>query len=69
MPFSRNDLIFDMRKSEEAEGDNKMMGSGRRTGAFGFRASDGLFAIFAAAGWADLRAKNGPASLRTCEKS
>ncbi len=49
-PPSRNDLILDIRKSDDAEGDSKMMGSGRRDEAFGFMASDVLLAIFAAAG-------------------
>jgi len=50
IPPSRNDLIFDMRRSEDAEGDSRMMGSGRRVEAFGFIASEGLFARFVAAG-------------------
>jgi hypothetical protein len=35
VPFSRKDLIFAMRSSEEAEGERRIMGSGRRTGALG----------------------------------
>ena len=35
VPLSRNDLMFDMRKSEEAEGESKIIGSGRRLGFFG----------------------------------
>lgn len=35
VPVSRNDLMLDMRKREEAEGESKMIGSGRRMGFFG----------------------------------
>lgn len=35
MPFSRNALMLDNRRSDEAEGDIKMIGSGRRTGVLG----------------------------------
>jgi len=69
MPFSRKDLMFDMRRREDAEGESRIMGSGRRTGALGLCARMGLLAILAAAGCADLRALKGAASLRTCEKS
>jgi hypothetical protein len=69
VPDSRNDLIFDIRRSEEADGERRMIGSGRRTGALGFIAREGLFAKFAAAGCADFRVLNGTASFRTCEKS
>lgn len=31
-PPSRNDLILDMRRIEDADGDKSMMGSGRRAG-------------------------------------
>lgn len=48
-PLSRNDLIFDMRKREDAEGDRRMMGSGLRTGALGLWARVVLFDAFAAA--------------------
>ena len=39
MPDSRKDLIFDMRRREEALGDRRMIGSGRRTGFFGLLVS------------------------------
>jgi len=48
-PLSRNDLILAMRRMEEAEGETRMMGSGRRTGAFWFNANEGLFGRFAVA--------------------
>ena len=50
IPPSRNDLIFDMRSSDDAEGDNRMIGSGRRVEAFGFIASEGPVARLEAAG-------------------
>lgn len=59
MPLSRKDLIFDMRRRDDAEGESRMMGSGRRTGALGLCARVVLFARFAAAAFADLRALNG----------
>jgi hypothetical protein len=49
VPLSRNDLIFDIRSSEEAEGERRTIGSGLRTGAFGLWARVVLFAAFAAA--------------------
>lgn len=61
--------MFDMRRRDEAEGDSRIIGSGRRAGALGLWASVGLLWMFAAAAWAALRALNGAASLRTCEKS
>jgi hypothetical protein len=69
VPLSRNDLMFDMRRRDDAEGDRRMIGSGRREGVFGLCARVGLLGRFAAAAWAALRALNGAASLRTCEKS
>jgi hypothetical protein len=63
-PLSIKDLMFDMRRREDAEGERRMMGSGRRTGAFGLWGRVGLFARFAAA-WAALRALKGAAILRT----
>lgn len=47
-PPSRKDLIFDNRSSDDAEGERRMMGSGRRAGAFGLWGR-GLFAREAAA--------------------
>jgi hypothetical protein len=69
VPPSRNDLMFDIRSSDDADGDSTMIGSGRRDGAFGLCASVGLLGRLAAAACAALRALNGAASLRTCEKS
>lgn len=60
-PPSRNDLMLDMRRREEAEGDRRMMGSGRLL--FGLSASDGLEEIFVVEdGLLDMK---GAASLRT----
>lgn len=62
--------MFDMRRSEDAEGDSRMMGSGRRAGALGLCERGALLAAFeAAATWAALRALKGAASFRTWEKS
>ena len=61
--------MFDMRRSEDAEGESRMMGSGRRTGALGLWERGAVLAAFAAAAWAALRVLNGAASFLTCEKS
>jgi len=63
-PPSMKDLMFDIRRREDAEGERRMMGSGRRAGAFGLWGKVGLFARFTAA-WAALRALKGAAILRT----
>ena len=57
--------MFDNRRREEADGERRMIGSGRRTGAFGLCANVVLFTDAAAAACAALRALNGAASLRT----
>ncbi len=49
MPDSRKDLILLMRRREEAEGESKMMGSGRRPGFFGNETSAGFAFVFTAA--------------------
>jgi hypothetical protein len=41
--------MFDIRRRDDAEGERRMMGSGRRTGAFVLWGRVGLFARFAAA--------------------
>ena len=61
--------MFVIRSSEDAEGDRRIIGSGRRTGAFGLCAKVVLFAWFTCACCAAFRALNGAAILRTCEKS
>lgn len=66
-PPSRKDLIFDMRSSDEAEGDRSMMGSGRR--GFWCEARAGLDEIFDDDGGAGFLDMKGAASLRTPEKS
>lgn len=45
-PFSRNDLMFVMRRREEADGERRMIGSGRR--GFLCVASVGLLGMLAA---------------------
>lgn len=62
-------MAFDRRRREEAEGDRRIIGSGRRTGALGLCAKVVLFAAAAAAACAAFRALKGAASFRTCEKS
>lgn len=61
--------MFDMRRSEDAEGESRMMGSGRRAGALGLCDRGVMLAVFAAAVCAALRALNGAASFLTWEKS
>ena len=60
--------MFDMRRSEDADGESRIMGSGRRAGALGLW-DRGALAALAAAVCAALRALNGAASFLTCEKS
>jgi hypothetical protein len=45
LPSSRNDRAFDRRSKEDAEGDRRMIGSGRRVGAFWLSASEGLLGM------------------------
>ena len=40
MPASRKDLIFDIRSSDDAEGESRIMGSGRRDGFLGSETRD-----------------------------
>jgi hypothetical protein len=61
--------MFDMRRSEDADGESRMMGSRRRAGALGLWERGAVLAAVAAAAWAALRALNGAASFLTCEKS
>ena len=61
--------MFERRRRDEADGESKMIGSGRLTGALGLCAKVVLFADAAAAACAALRALKGAASLRTWEKS
>ena len=49
VPPSRNALMFDIRSSDDADGDRRMMGSGRFATALGLCASVGLLGRFAAA--------------------
>lgn len=77
MPVSRKDLMFDMRRRDEAEGESRMIGSGRREGFFERDTSEeALPAEGKGAGTEDcctgrgrLRPRNISADLRTCEKS
>ena len=49
MPESRKDLMLDMRRSEEAEGERRMMGSGLRPGFLSREARVVVLAMGAAA--------------------
>ena len=60
--------MLDMRRREEADGERRMIGSGRRVGTLGFMARDWLLALLPAEACCFL-AVNVVASLRTCEKS
>lgn len=65
-PLSKKDLIFDMRRREEADGESRMMGSGRLTGPFELI---GKLVPLDAAAFAAFCALNCTASLRTYVKS
>lgn len=64
-PPSRKDLIFVMRKREEAEGERRMIGSGRR----GFFCIERDWLPGTEAGICDDFLENRDENLRTCEKS
>ena len=49
-PPSRNCLMFERRRSDEAEGDRRMIGSGLRPGFFRLETRAVLFAVGAVAG-------------------
>lgn len=67
LPSSRKDLALDMRRSDEADGERRMMGSGLLVGPFWLREREDA-APGAETAWAFFWI-NGAASLRTCEKS
>ena len=72
VPDSRNDLILLMRRSEDAEGDSKMMGSGRRPDFLSREAREVVVVVEGAVLVRDdfLRSlKKVSEYLRTCEKS
>lgn len=58
-------MIFDIRRSDDADGERRIIGSGRRAGALGLWARVVGFAALVVAAWADLRALNGAASFLT----
>lgn len=68
LPSWRKERMLFKRKRAEADGERRMMGSGRRPGALddtdmlGFAVADGGIDC-------DFLVRNGAASLRTCEKS
>jgi len=61
-PLSRNDLIFDIRSSDDADGDSRMIGSGLRAGVFELI---GRAVPLLAAAFALFDALNCTANLRT----
>lgn len=82
IPSSRKDFTFDMRMREEAEGEIRMIGSGRAWEELDLRDDDierpadgaGMVPLLPglALGWPGrlrLRSRNNSALLRTCEKS
>ena len=77
-PFSRKDLMFDMRRREEAEGESKMMGSGRREAFLGRETRLAVWVgmpaavaavVVGAPGRGRERERKTSADLRTWEKS
>lgn len=66
-PPSRKDLMLDMRRRDEAEGERRMMGSGRLCG-FWLSARAGLLEMLFSASVV-LLDLNCAASFLTCEKS
>ena len=68
MPSSRKDRALERRRREEAEGDRRIMGSGRRVGTFWLSAREGLVGMLEELDW-DFFWMKGTASLRTWEKS
>lgn len=70
VPDSRKDLMLLMRSREEAEGESKMMGSGRRPGFLSLEARDVVVVVAGAAADGFLRSlKNCSECLRIWEKS
>lgn len=70
VPESRKDLMLLMRSREEAEGESRMMGSGRRPGFLSLEARDVVVAVTGAAAVGFLRSlKNCSECLRIWEKS
>jgi hypothetical protein len=68
LPSSRKDRALERRRREDAEGDRRIMGSGRRVGTFWLSAREGLVGILEELDW-DFFWMKGTASLRTWEKS
>lgn len=70
VPDSRKDLMLLMRSREEAEGESRMMGSGRRPGFLSLEARDVVVAVAGAAAAGFFRSlKNCSECLRIWEKS
>ena len=70
VPDSRKDLMLLMRKREEAEGERRIMGSGRRPGFLSLEARDAVVVVVGAMADGFLRSlKNCSECLRISEKS
>ncbi len=70
VPDSRKDLMLLMRSREEAEGESRMMGSGRRPGFLSLEARDVVVVVVGATADGFLRSlKNCSECLRIWEKS
>lgn len=72
VPDSRKDLMLLIRSREEADGESRMMGSGRRPGFLSLEARDAVVVVVVAGAAADgfLRSlKNCSECLRIWEKS
>ena len=70
VPDSRKDLMLLIRSREEAEGERRMMGSGRRPGFLSLAARDAVLVVAGAAADGFLRSlKNCSECLRMWEKS
>ncbi len=70
VPDSRKDLMLRIRSREEAEGESRMMGSGRRPGFLSLEARDVVVVVVGATADGFLRSlKNCSECLRIWEKS
>lgn len=72
VPDSRNCLMFDMRRRDEADGERRMMGSRRRAEGFLRLETRDEFVVIevGAAAWRErLRPRYMSHCFRTCEKS
>jgi len=69
VPDSRKDLMLDMRRREDAEGETRMIGSGRRLAFLSREASEEVVVVEGVVEGFFLSLKNVSEYLRTWEKS